>query len=203
MMLGCLSNTLNAQQKAIDAIKNSPFILDGTTCGMKFLKNINGKDYISYPIIVHKILKGNKSIHQGDTIELISEMPSDWGFIEDTLVYTPTSTKPVSWINGIKLGVKARGIYFLKKEIFQNKPVFGLYLNQNNGYFGIKNIYKTDENNMSISEKVIYGFSTEFNSFDSFNIFLKNNGLEEIKENPLEYIKKKSRCTSIKRTKRK
>lgn len=192
MLFGCLSNTLNAQQsKAIDAIKNSPFILDGTTCGMKFLKNINGKDYVSYPIIINKILKGNKSIQQGDTIELISEMPSDWGYFDDTLVYTPTETKPINWINGIKLGPKTRGIYFLKREMFQEKSVFGLYLNKNDGYFRITMVNKYNKDTKkTYYQNDVYGFSLSFSGIDFFNKFLKNNGLEKIKENVSEYKKK-------------
>lgn len=185
------NNTVQAQESRVnEAIQNSPFIIDGTTCGMKFLKDIKGKNYVSYPIIVNKVLKGDKSIHTGDTIELVSEMPSDWGFIEDTLVYTPTSRIPSSRINGIKLGIKARGIYFLKKEIFQGQSVYGLYINKNDGYFGIRTAMNT-ENDMLKSFTVIYGFSFQFTDFNEFSNFLQKKGLGEIKEDVSEYLKKK------------
>lgn len=185
----------NAQEdKAIDAINNSPYIFDGTTCALDFVKDKNGYDFVSYKIIVNKILKGDKQIRQGDTLELISEMPTGWEIKDDpilgTILLSETAVHPISVFKGIKLGKRTRGIYFLKKGGFKEKPVFKLYRNANDGYFGIQNVRRSDStNNFSITKEV-YGFSMAFNNIDSFNHFLTKNGLSKIKENAEDYKKK-------------
>lgn len=183
----------NAQEdKAIDAINNSPYIFDGTTCGRDFIKDINDNDFVSYKIIVNKVLKGDKQIRQGDTIELISELPTGWKVFNDSMVHTKSETIPLhySYFKGIKLGQKTRGIYFIQAGTFKDQAVFSLYRNTNDGYFAIRDIYKSDSLNNRIVIKRVYGLGKSFKNIDSFNNFLNKNGLKKIKENVEDYKKK-------------
>lgn len=187
----------NAQEdKAIDAINNSPYIFDGTTCALDFIKDTSGKDFVSYKIIVNKVLKGNKQISRGDTIELISQMPTGWKLVDDPILgeilLSQTETIPLHYpyFKGIKLGQKTRGVYFVKADIFEGKKVFSLYRNTNDGYFAIRKIYKSDSLNNMIVVKKVYGLGKSFKNVDSFNSFLNKNGLEKIKEDVEDYKKK-------------
>ena len=126
----------NAQEdKAIDAINNSHYIFDGTTCALDFIKDTSGKDFVSYKIIVNKVLKGNKQISRGDTIELISQMPTGWKLVDDPILgeilLSQTETIPLHYpyFKGIKLGQKTRGVYFVKADIFEGWARFLISLN--------------------------------------------------------------------------
>ncbi len=181
------------KDRAEDAIKNATYIFDGQTCGMKFIKNDDGTYYVTYRLVVNNLMKGDKKLHEGDTIELVSEMPEEWHLFGDTLISTAqVSDLAYSMYKGASLGPKkVRGVYFLKPDVFKERHVYRYYSNYFSGYFGIRDVSRTDSLNISVITKEVGGFGKKFRSIAIFNEYLVSMGLKPILYNDSDYTHKK------------
>ncbi len=184
------SSILRAQdERVVEAIQSSDYIFQGKFLNGNFIKKEGDKNYISYKILVEQVYKDNKTIKEGDTIELISFLPSNWQVIEGTDYITNTSIDnnnlKYPYNEGLKLSSGASYLIFANMNKTSLTDEFNSCLSLSpthyfdDEYFIYRKIkeFDTSINKLYYSYK-IDGFGKEFNSLEEFQNYLKDKGLD-------------------------
>ncbi len=112
------NNAFSQDSRVSEAIKNADYIFKGKVLEIHPIKKLDGKDYISYKIVVEEKYKSDKKLDSQDTVELVTTLPFGWYIMNDGVGKQEISVYDIYYPEnkGMGISIGIGGIFFAQNN---------------------------------------------------------------------------------------